>query len=167
MLLIYPPLLSPLVTLSLKNLTILKSTLAWHGGMCVLRCDWLFATPRTVAHQAPLSMGFSRQEYWSGLPFLPPGDIPDPGIKPTSPGSPAPQVDSLPLNCQGSLNSLYRWSNKGTQKLKNVSKTTQIGHGRPMMRTKPFSLSPCSNLPGVRDPLTLREILKHLECQKE
>ena len=38
----------------------------------------------TVAHQSPLSMGFSRQEYWSGLPCLPPGDLPDPGIKPTS-----------------------------------------------------------------------------------
>ena len=46
---------------------------------------WLFATPWTVAHQAPLSMGFSRQEYWSGLPFSPPGDLPDPVIKPTSP----------------------------------------------------------------------------------
>ena len=41
----------------------------------------LFATPWTVAHQAPLSMGFSRQEYWSGLPFPSPGDLPDPGIK--------------------------------------------------------------------------------------
>ena len=38
-----------------------------------------------VAHQAPLSLGFSRQEYWSGLPFLSPGDLPDPGIEPTSP----------------------------------------------------------------------------------
>ena len=47
------------------------------------------ATPWTVAHQAPLSMGFSRQEYWSGLPFPPPGDFPDPGIKSTSPVSPA------------------------------------------------------------------------------
>ena len=45
----------------------------------------LFATPWTVACQAPLSMGFSRQEYWSGLPFPPPGDLPNPGIKPTSP----------------------------------------------------------------------------------
>ena len=44
----------------------------------------LFATPWTVAHQAPLSMGFSRQEYWSGLPFPSPGDLPDPGIKPRS-----------------------------------------------------------------------------------
>ena len=46
-------------------------------------------TPWTVACQAPLSMGFSRQEYWSGLPFSPPGDFLDPGIKPTSSVSPA------------------------------------------------------------------------------
>ena len=46
-------------------------------------------TPWTVAHQAPLSMEFSRQEYWSGLPFPIPGDLPDPGIEPTSPVSPA------------------------------------------------------------------------------
>ena len=45
----------------------------------------LFVTPWTVAHQAPLSMGFFRQEYWSGLPFPSPGDIPDPAIKPRSP----------------------------------------------------------------------------------
>ena len=45
---------------------------------------WLFATPRTEACQAPRSMEFSRQEYWSSLPFLTPGDFPDPGIKPTS-----------------------------------------------------------------------------------
>ena len=43
-----------------------------------------FATPWTVARQAPLSMGFSRQEYWSGLPFPPPGDLPTPGIEPVS-----------------------------------------------------------------------------------
>ena len=42
----------------------------------------LFATPWTVAHQVHQSMGFSRQEYWSGLPFPPPGDLPDPGVKP-------------------------------------------------------------------------------------
>ena len=59
---------------------------------CVLSCFsrvQLFATPWTVAHQAPLSMGFSRQEYWSGLPFPFPGDLPDPGIEPTSLMSPA------------------------------------------------------------------------------
>ena len=58
-----------------------------------LSCVWLFATSGTVAHQAPLSMGFSRQEDWSGLPFPPPGHHPDPGIKP---GSPALQAISLP-----------------------------------------------------------------------
>ena len=59
----------------------------------------LFETLWTVAHQAPLFMGFSRQEYWSGLPFPPPGDLPDSGIEPTSP---ALQVDSLPLSHLGS-----------------------------------------------------------------
>ena len=49
-----------------------------------LNCFQLFVTPGTVACQAPLSMGFPRQEYWSGLPFPSPGDLPDPGIKPTS-----------------------------------------------------------------------------------
>ena len=49
----------------------------------------LFVTPWTVAHQAPLSMGFSRQEYWSGLSCSPPGDLPDPGIEPASLMSPA------------------------------------------------------------------------------
>ena len=58
----------------------------------------LFATPWTVAHQAPLSLEFSRQEYWSGLPFPSPGDLPDPGIKP---GSPALQADSLPSEPPG------------------------------------------------------------------
>ena len=52
----------------------------------------LFATPWTVAYQAPPFMGFSRQEYWSGLPFPSPGDLPDPGIEP---GSPAFQADTL------------------------------------------------------------------------
>ena len=57
----------------------------------------LFATLWTVARQAPLSMGFSRQEYWSGLPCLPPGDLPNPGIEPRSPTL---QADSLPSEPQ-------------------------------------------------------------------
>ena len=52
----------------------------------------LFVTPWTVAYQAPPSMGFSRQEYWSGLPFPAPGDLPDPGMEP---GSPAFQAVAL------------------------------------------------------------------------
>jgi len=47
----------------------------------------LFAIPWTIAHQPPLSVDFFRQEYWNGLPFPPPGDLPDPGIKPLSPAS--------------------------------------------------------------------------------
>ena len=57
--------------------------------LCVLSQVRLFVTPWTIARQAPLSMEFSRQEYWSGLPFPPPGDLPNPGIKPRSFASPA------------------------------------------------------------------------------
>ena len=57
--------------------------------------------PTDYNHQTPLSMGFSRQEYWSGFPFPPLGDLPDPGIKPTSPAFPTWQADSLPLGHQG------------------------------------------------------------------
>ena len=62
----------------------------------------LFVTPWTVPRQTPLSLGFSRQEYWSGLPYPPPGDLHDPGIEPTSPAALALQADSLPLSRQGS-----------------------------------------------------------------
>ena len=55
-----------------------------------------FATPWTVAYQAPLSMGFSRQEYWSGLPFPSPGDRPNPGIEPRSPALQADALNSEP-----------------------------------------------------------------------
>ena len=57
---------------------------------------WLFATPWTVASQAPLSMGFSRQEFWSGLPFPSPGDLPNPGIEPQSPALQADALSSEP-----------------------------------------------------------------------
>ena len=72
--------------------------------VCVLShfsCVLLFTTLWTVARQASLSMGFFRQEYWSGLPFPTPGDLPDPRIKPTSPESPALQADSLPAEPPG------------------------------------------------------------------
>ena len=55
----------------------------------LLSCVWFFATQWTIACQAPLFMEFSRQEYWSGLPCPPPGDLLDSGIKPVSPPSPA------------------------------------------------------------------------------
>ena len=65
-----------------------------------LSCVRLFATPRTITRQDPLSMGFSRQEYWSGLPFPSPGDLPDPGIKH---GSLTSQADSLLSEPPGKL----------------------------------------------------------------
>ena len=67
----------------------LRCVCVWGGvGMCVISCVRLFVTPWTTAWQAPLSMRFSRQsrqKYWSGLPFPPLGDLPDPGIEPESP----------------------------------------------------------------------------------
>ena len=60
-----------------------------HVHICMLSHVQLFVTPWTIVCQAPLSMGFPRQEYWKGLPFPPPGELPDPGIKPASLMSPA------------------------------------------------------------------------------
>ena len=58
----------------------------------------------TVAHKAPLSMEFSREEYWSGYPFHSPGDLPEPGIEP---GSPALQADSLSSESPGNMNNSF------------------------------------------------------------
>ena len=75
---------------------IVLSKLLPSASLCVqsFSCVQFFATLWTVAHQAPLSMEFSRQEYWSGLPFPSPGDLPDPGTESASPVSLALQVDS-------------------------------------------------------------------------
>ena len=67
-----------------------------------LSCTQIFATPWTVAQESPQSMGFSRQEYWNGLLFPTPGDLPNPGTEPVSPASPALQADSLLLSHWGS-----------------------------------------------------------------
>ena len=67
------------------------------GGLVTKLCPTL-VTPLTIACQVPLSMGFSRQEYWSGLSFSSPGGLPSTGIKP---GSPALQADSLPTELRG------------------------------------------------------------------
>ena len=71
----------------------------------------LFATLWIVARQAPLSTGFSRQEYCSGLSCLYPGDLPKPGIKPTPPVSPVLQADSLPIKLPGQL--CFYWCQHG------------------------------------------------------
>ena len=68
------------------------------GGGLVTKSCLTLVTSWTVACQALLSMGFTRNEYWSGLPFPSPADLPDPGIEPLSP---ALQVDSLPTELQG------------------------------------------------------------------
>ena len=73
---------------TLKTLTVVQSLL----------CSTHLVTPWTVARQAPLSMGFPKQEFWSGLPFSSSGDLPDPWITPTSP---ALQADSSPPIPQG------------------------------------------------------------------
>ena len=75
--------------------------LLWKKWKChLLSGVWLFMTVWTIACKASLSMGFSSQEYWSGLPFPSPGDFPHPGIKPRSPGL---QADSLPSEQLGSF----------------------------------------------------------------
>ena len=73
--------------LCLHRSKLLEQSLSTHAQS--LSHVQLFATPWTVACQAPLSMGYSRQEYWSGFPFPPPGDLSDAGIKPVSPVAPA------------------------------------------------------------------------------
>ena len=70
------------------------------GNVKLLSCVQLFATPWTVAYQAPPSMEFSKQQYWTGLLFPSPGDLPDPGTKPTSPTLAG---EFLPLSQQGNL----------------------------------------------------------------
>ena len=88
-----------LVWLGHSKLQPKKPHLLLFAHACLVDQSCLFETLWTVAHQAPLSMRFSRQEYWSGLPFHPPGDLPHPGIEPKSP---VLEADSLPLHHLGS-----------------------------------------------------------------
>ena len=81
----------------------------------------LFATPWTVAYQAPQSMGFSRQEYWSGLPFPSPGDLPNLGIEP---GSPALRADALPSELPGKPKGKERVGQIERVALKHIIYTT-------------------------------------------
>ena len=88
-----------------------RGTLEWSmkiSAQSVSRV-WLFVTPWTVAHRTPLSMGFSRQEYWSGVPFPSPGDLPDPGIEPESLTSPALEAGSLLRSHLGRPSMKIRW----------------------------------------------------------
>ena len=87
------------------NEQFLKTHYVWSVKVKSLSRVQLFSTPWTVAHQAPPSMEFSRQEYWSGLPFPSPGGLPDPGIEP---GAPALQADAVLSEPPGGW--LYMWS---------------------------------------------------------
>ena len=80
-------------------LAVLQPDILLHC-VCVQLC--LFAIAWTIAGQVPLSMGFPRQEYWSGLSFPSPGDLPCSGMEPASPAPPALQADSSPLSHWGS-----------------------------------------------------------------
>ena len=78
------------ISVKFQKRPLTEAFLSWHVMSCVCMIShiWLFTTPWTVAHQAPLSVEFSREEYWSKLPFPSAGDLPDPGIEPTSLESP-------------------------------------------------------------------------------
>ena len=96
----------------LERCMLYKKSLEWWSKwekLCTWKWKWsrvlLFTIPWTIAHQAPLSMGFSRQECWSGLPFPSSGDLPGPGIKPPSP---ALQADASPSEPPGK-SLLYTW----------------------------------------------------------
>ena len=103
------------------------------GGLVAKMCLTL-VTPWTVALQVPLSMGFSRQEYWSGLPFLSSGNLPNPGIEPRSP---ALQADctltelqvKLPLDCLICLRNLYAGQEAAVRTRHGPTHWFQVGKG--------------------------------------
>ena len=97
---------------------------------CVRSVNFDSATPRTVARQAPLSMGFPSQEDWSRLPFPSPGDLPTPGVEPTPLVSPALQAGSLPLHHLGSLFQ----SSQQPRSLRKPHLCTSNGQGDPDSR---------------------------------
>ena len=90
----------------------LDDTVTQRKKVKSLSCVRLFATPWTVAYQAPLSKGFSRQRYWNGLPFPSPGDLPNTGIEPRSPTL---QADALPSEPPGKPYTVTRLRNKEEQ----------------------------------------------------
>ena len=146
--------------------------------MCVLRCFrsvWLFVTPWTVASQVPISMGFSRQVYWSGLPCLSPGDLLDPECEPASPAAPAWQVyfffffyhwatgEALMYIHISSVQSFSHvrlfatlWtaapqaslSTTNTQSFLSSCPSSQCCH--PTISSSELSLSSCLNFPNIR-----------------
>ena len=95
---------------------------SWLFKVKSLSLVQLLATPWTVAYQPPLSMGLSKQEYWSELPFPSPGDLPNPGIKP---GSPALQTDALPFE---PLHLLFTWGQTMLKVMKTMVTSFKTSH---------------------------------------
>ena len=112
-------------------------------------------TSWAIAHQAPLSVGFSRQEYWSGLPLPSPGDLPIPGIKPMSPDW---QADSLPLSHLGSLklalSTAYRTSSCGSDGEESSGDMGSTpGSGRSLEKEmETHSSIPAREIPWIKEP---------------
>ena len=98
----------------------------------------LFVTLWTVAYQAPLSMGFSRQERWSGLPFPSPGELPDPRIKP---GSPALQADALLSEPPGKLTRIWEMWSKPQNNKDIIIYVKLVQHHKSTVKVKVKSLS--------------------------
>ena len=115
----------------------------------MLCCVRLSATPWTVARQAPLSMGFSRQKHWTGLPFPSPGDLPDPGIKP---GFPALQADSLSFEPPG---------NQPPGNSISVSGTLFISSPSPALAAPFFLTNPYSNTSPILPNLPPKHLSHH------
>ena len=106
--------------------------------VCVLSCFspvQLFLTPWTVAHQAPLSMGFSRQEYWKGLPFPSPGDLPNPGIEPAALMPPA-SADGFFTTSAPPGKPSYSPSRNLTQEEQVEDPPTSLWMGKPGVRSE-------------------------------
>ena len=115
---------------------------SWRLCVCMLSHVWLFATSWTPACQAPLSMKFSRQEYWSRLPLPIPGDRPDPGIKPVSLASPAVAGRFFSISAtwedQGSLDGYVCMHAKSLQLCLTLCDIMDCSHAPPPPPQAPF-----------------------------
>ena len=142
-------------TCSVKQRVFWTAVCCLFVGLVTKLCPTL-VTPWTVACQAPLPMGFSRQEYWSGLPFLSPGDHPNPGIEPESP---ALQTDSLLTELWGKPTHSFPGSSAGKESTCNAEDPSLIpGSGRSYGEGYPLQYS-CTSLVAqlVKNPPAMQE----------
>ena len=146
---LYSPWKSPGQNTGIGILSLLQGIFPTQGlNLGLLHCRWilyqlshkwkkekslswvrLFVTPWIVAHQAPPSLGFSRQEYWSGLPFPSPEDLPDPGIEPRSPSLQAEALTSEPPGKPKILEWVAHLFSSGTSQPRNQTRVSCIAGG--------------------------------------